>query len=217
MFAKPYNTIIFDMDGTLVYTKPEFKTRVVHQTLRELGITTSHTEEDIERFWFVPERSETISKYFKADPKKFWPVYSKISEAVLSREHIEPYSDIKFLKLLSERGCKMGIVTENSRKNTDFLSGLISEIVGYNPFGAVVSTFSDGHMPKPHPDSIQECLKRLGAGNKALLVGNGPEDIGAAINTGITSCLIDRGEYQFSIQPSPSISIKSLYELEQFI
>ncbi|MBI5347475.1 MAG: HAD hydrolase-like protein [Candidatus Aenigmarchaeota archaeon] len=213
-----YRTIIFDLDETLVHTKPEFKVQVIKNTLDYLGIVSRYSMEDIERFWFGPDRNGTIERCFRTKPGNFWSAYARISEATLTTDYIEPYDDIRFLGTMKKDGYKMGVLTENSQKNAELETEVISKRIGCNPFDLVLSPYSNGFKPKPHPECLQECLRRLGADHDtAMFVGNGPEDVDVARNAGVMDCFIERGGHMFIIDPPPSISIKSLYELEQYL
>ena len=45
-----YKAVIFDLDGTLVHTMPEYRYKIVGQTVRDLGAKSSHHL--IDKFWF---------------------------------------------------------------------------------------------------------------------------------------------------------------------
>ncbi|HLD88743.1 MAG TPA: hypothetical protein VI894_00905 [Candidatus Nanoarchaeia archaeon] len=63
-----YKAAIFDLDGTLVCTLPEYIYSVVKQALTNMGILSFPEEHSIDAFWFETKRDEIIRKCFLAEP-----------------------------------------------------------------------------------------------------------------------------------------------------
>ena len=205
--------VIFDLEGTLIQTTFECISKIVSRTFHDFGVKVS--DGDIRNFWFSHKREELVKKILKIeDPDIFWKVYRKYDVLDLRRQHTNAYSDADFISELRQKGLKTGIVTGSPR----YTISLAAEIFGEGSFDAVIRThISEGIKEKPDPHGILECLKTLGISNKeAIFVGNGDEDILAARAAGVFDVLIDRGEHDL-INETPSLTIKSLYELREFL
>ncbi len=204
-----YKAVIFDLDGTLVYTAPECRYLIVGKTLKELGVTASETA--IDKFWFRTERDKIISENFGIEPEIFWGLYKKHDTFDLRKKFSKPYDDFSFIQELRQKGYKTGIVTGAPRHILAFEL----DMLGRENFDAVIrAQLSDGVNPKPHPQGLEMCLKSLGAlKENSVYVGNAHEDITAAKNAGVFDIFLDRKEHQFP-ELIPSLTIFSLYELK---
>jgi len=207
-----YRAVIFDLDGTLVQTKPECWYTIVGQTLQDLGMKTCN--EHIDMFWFRTDRDKIIREIFRAEPRVFWETYKQYDTVELRKQFTEPYPDVDFVRELKRGGYKIGLVTGARSNIMSFEIGLI----GKENFDAVVrAQKSDGVQPKPHPHGLEKCLTLLGIQkNEALYVGNADEDILAAKTAGVFDVFIDRGEH-FFLETKPSLTIRSLYELRRIL
>jgi len=205
-----YKAAIFDLDGTLVHTMPEYRYLVVgEQTLKELGVTAS--EEDIDKFWFEARRDEIIRGLFGLDPEVFWKTYRKYDKAELRKKYTRLYNDVDFIQELRKKGCLTGIVTGAPIH----IVSLETAMLGEENFNAIViAQNSQGIIPKPHPHGLIECLNLLGIRNdEAIYVGNANEDIETARNARVFDVLLDRREYRLP-KIQPSLTVHSLYELK---
>ena len=78
-----YKAVIFDLDGTLVHTMPEYRYTIVGNALKSIGIkTTSHL---IDRFWFESRRDEIIKEHFGIEPGIFWKNYREREDPEIRR------------------------------------------------------------------------------------------------------------------------------------
>jgi len=207
-----YDTFIFDLDGTLVHTSPEYRYLVVGKTLKDLG-RESHLHY-IDRFWFEAGREMIIQEYFRLEPSLFWEKYNGYDTMEFRSQHTIVYDDVDFVKELKNKGFKTGIVTGAPLRIASFEIGLLGE----NYFdGIVIANTSQGIKPKPHPHGLVECLNLIGSSKeRAVYIGNADEDVEAAKKAGVLDCLIDRDEYDFS-HINSSLRISSLYELRKLI
>jgi len=207
-----YKAVIFDLDGTLIHTAPEYRYKIIGDTLRELGVFI-YSMEHIDRVWFETERDEIIIKYFKLEPAIFWQTYTKNENIELRKQFIKAYEDIDFLDYARNIGCRTGVVTGSPKHIVDLEIGTI----GKEKFDSVVvARYDSGIRSKPHPHGLEECLKHLDAKkHEVIFIGNAEEDIFAARNAGILDVFIKRGEHEFDLDViKPSIIINSLYELK---
>ncbi|MCK4521063.1 MAG: HAD-IA family hydrolase, partial [Nanoarchaeota archaeon] len=207
-----YKAVIFDLDGTLVYTAPEYRYEIVGKALKELGTTASNHH--IDRFWFEAERNTIIKKHFRLKPELFWSTYNKYDSMDLRKQLTKLYDDVGFIQELKEKGYKIGIVTGATHP----IAELEVSMIGKDIFDAVVIVNSlNGKNPKPHPQGIKECLDILGVkNNEAIYVGNADEDVISAKNAQVFDVLLLRGEHVFQ-NTNPTLTINSLYELRNLL
>ena len=207
-----YRAALFDLDGTLVHTMPEYRYQIVGNALRDLGTTAP--DHYIDKFWFEARRNDIIRDCFGVDPELFWAAYQRYDIAELRRALTRPYDDTDVIQELRKRGYRTGIVTGAPLH----IASLEIEMLGKDNFDAVVNTHChDGLKPKPYPHGIEKCMRLLCIGNnEALYVGNSDEDIMAARNANVLDVLVLRNEHEFP-HIKPSVTISSLYELRQLL
>lgn len=202
-----YEGIMFDLDGTLVHTEPEYRYTLVGQTLHTFDRTA--TEFEIDTFWFRGGRDKFVRNVFGVDVDKFWARFRELDTVEIRAQHTKLYDDISFLQELRDHGKKVGIVTAAPSHVAELELALIGDVDD-----VVLASESNGILPKPSPDGIYKCLDLLGL-KTAPFVGNSDEDVGAAEAAQVPDILIDRGEYDFGI--TASINITSLYELRDLV
>jgi len=207
-----FKAVIFDLDGTLVCTLPEYRYRIVGKTLADLGATA--TPHDIDRFWFESRRNELIRTLFGVDPGAFWNIFRMYDAPELRKQFTRPYDDVSFLPELRRHGCKTGIVTGSPVS----IASLEIEMLGKDLFDAIViAQASNGIQPKPHPHGLEECLNLLAVEHdRALYIGNADEDILTARNAHVFDVFLARGEHEFP-DVTPSLRIRSLFELRDIL
>lgn len=177
------NTVIFDLDGTLLNTLDDL-TDAVNFAMAANGFPT-HSADEVRGFVgngirklierSVPKNcdSEMLEKCFE----DFCGYY---------KEHLEdktaPYDGItELLKSLKNAGFKTAVVTNKA----DFAAGELCKKM----FGDLITVTvgADGKMRhKPYPDSTLKALRILGAEKEnAYFVGDSDVDVKTAENSGI--------------------------------
>ncbi len=173
-----YDTVIFDLDGTLLYT------------LEDLTISTNYALEpfsDVRRSLdevrsFVGNGVRTLM--IRALPggeqnPDFNAAFARFREhyAVHCRDHTRPYPGImEAVRTLAARGLKLGIVSnkpdpEVKDMNRAYFEGLFGSALGER----------EGVRRKPAPDSLLEAMRELAASPKTTLyVGDSEVDIATA-------------------------------------
>jgi HAD superfamily hydrolase (TIGR01549 family) len=208
------NSVIFDLDGTLVHTTPEYRYMVVGSTLNDFDIIGD--EKDIDDFWFLSEehRERIVNNIWKLNlEEQFWPTFRKYDALDLRKKHTKVYDDVDILTLLKENKLKTGIVTSAPAH----IIKLELSLLNHNFDSVIRAQLSEGVNQKPHPEGLIKCMNTLNTNpDNTIYVGNSKEDMDMAKNAGVYGILISRGEYDFK-NVDPSLRINSLYELREFL
>ena len=180
-----YNTIIFDMDGTLLYTLEDLCDSV-NVALQTYQLPTRSLEEVCSFIGngakqlitlAVPEGSskELISACYKT----YQEHYSQNMQ-----NKTRPYDGILvLLKELSERNIKLAIV---SNKFDHAVKELSNHYFG--DFIKIAIGESETVGKKPAPEGVFAALKQLGSkASECLYVGDSDVDVITAKNAGVTS------------------------------
>jgi phosphoglycolate phosphatase len=190
---KQYDTVIFDMDGTLLDTLEDL-TDSVNAALTAFGRPV-RTIEEVRRFvgngvlrlmeLSVPEGREAgdfdaILEYFK----KYYSEHSQIKT--------RPYEGItELVRELKDRGYKMAIV---SNKFHDAVCALSQLYFGDLLPVAIGENEAAGIRKKPSPDTVFSALDTLGAVKAhAIYVGDSEVDYATSVNAGMDCILVSWG------------------------
>lgn len=191
--SKQYDTVIFDMDGTLLNTLEDL-TDSVNAAMRAFN-RPERSLEEVRQFVgngvlklmerAVPEGREAAD--FEEIYEWFKDYYSKHSE-----EKTRPYDGIlKLLEDLKDRGYKMAIVSNKfhdavCQLSRQYFGGLLPVSIGENE--------AAGIHKKPAPDTVMSALKALGSTpEKAVYVGDSEVDYATAVNSGLDCVLVSWG------------------------
>lgn len=208
-----YRAVLFDIDGTLVHTLPEYRYRTVGAALRQLQREFSLG--DIDRFWFEGDRNAVIRECFQLEPKEFWTVFRKIDLPEHRKEFTRLYEDVGAVQELRTLGYQTGIVTGAPPD----VANINLDKLGREQFDVIfIASSLNGKNNKPHPEGLLYCLDQLRLDlNEAVYVGNADEDVIMARNAGMLDIIIDRHEMIFPAEIKPTIRINSLYELREIL
>lgn len=186
-----YETVIFDFDGTLLYTVQDLADAVNH-AIEKRGYPT-HSVRDIERM--IGNGVNMLVA--RALPRGFdTPEYEEImiDFRAYYREHCQdstrPYDGVpEMLSRLKAEGRKLAIVTNKYQTAAEllrkqFFAGSVDLIVGD----------FEGRRRKPEPDGVRIALKALGAdGRGAVYVGDTEVDMQTAQNAGLDCICVSWG------------------------
>lgn len=188
---KHYDTVIFDLDGTLLNTLEDLADAVNH-VMRENGYP-QRTLDEVRRFvgngirrlmeQAVPEyvSGEAFERVFE-EFKNFYTEHCQIKTRAY--EGIMP-----LLEELHGKGYAMAIV---SNKN----HGAVSELndIYFQKYIQVAIGQKDGIRKKPAPDTVLQALKELGkCADSAIYVGDSEVDFATAQNSGMDCALVTWG------------------------
>ncbi|SEA41641.1 pyrophosphatase PpaX [Thalassobacillus cyri] len=172
------NTILFDLDGTLIDTNELIIASFLHTT-EQYGDRV-YSREEIMNFIGPPLR-ESLAQVDE----------NRVEEMIVTyREHnmkhhdelVEAYPTVvETMKILKEKGYKLGIVTTKMRQTVEM--GL--KLTGLKELFPVVVTLDDVTNAKPHPEPIIQALNALeSTASETLMVGDNTHDILAGQNAG---------------------------------
>ena len=213
-----YETIIFDLDGTLLDTLDDLW-NAVNAALRKFGLPT-RTREEV--------RSFIGNGIVKLMERAAGEVEKQVFDGVLAEfkryygEHCEdctkPYEGImELLECLKGKGIKTAVVSNKAdfavKKLADgYFKGLLCEAVGENE--------EAGIRKKPAPDSLLAVMERLGAGTRSTVyVGDSEVDIQTANNAGVDCISVTWGfkDKDFLIANGAKTFIDAPKELLRFV
>lgn len=192
-----YDTVIFDLDGTLLDTLEDLAASVnaglsgytdVRRSLDEVrGFVGNGVRTLMARS--LPGGME--NPHYEEAFAAFRDHY-----AIHCRDHTGPYPGIMdMLSRLAQRGIRMGIVSNKGDRevksmNRTYFSGLMGAALGER----------ENVRRKPEPDSLLEAMKELGAvPERTLYVGDSEVDVQTALNAGVDLLAVTwgfRGEEQ---------------------
>jgi HAD superfamily hydrolase (TIGR01509 family) len=183
--------VIFDMDGTVVdvsYDWNEIKTALATRGKPILAFLSSLEE---------PEKSEK------------WRVLERYEDEATMKAKLKP-GIAGFLDFLSERGIKKALVTNNSKKNVDFLLKKFGL-----EFDRVISRESG--LWKPSGAPFVAVLDKLGLKREeCCVIGDSHFDVKAANEAGI-SCVLILNEDKEGFASTNAEVFSSVGELQERI
>ncbi|TYA11112.1 pyrophosphatase PpaX [Paenibacillus faecis] len=175
------NTILFDLDGTIIDTNDLIINTFLHvleqhfpqqkytreQIIPHMGLTL---EQQMQTFSGREEVTDLVADY---------RTYNNLHHDTLIRE----FPRVKeVIAELHERGITMGIVTTKIKPTT--IRAL--DYFGLKEYMSTIVTVQDVTHPKPHPEPVLTALRNLGADPaKTLMVGDSAADIQSAKAAGV--------------------------------
>ena len=177
-----YQTVLFDMDGTLLDTLTDMETAVNH-ILTQYGYPT-RTLEEVRRFvgngaGLLIHRAlpQGVDPAREAEVLAAYRAYYQAHNCIRTR----PYEGIpELLAALRRAGVRTAVVSNKPDETTRTLAARFFPELD----GALGQR--DGVAAKPAPDMVQAVLSRLGAEpGQALYVGDSEVDVDTARNAGL--------------------------------
>jgi pyrophosphatase PpaX len=172
------NTILFDLDGTLIDTN-ELINESFYHTFKQFGLEFTH--EEIIAFNGPPLR-ETFEKIDLDKAEAMITTYRK-HNLEHHDNYVKAFPHVKeTLRGLKERGIKLGIVTTKMRKTA--IRGM--KITGIYSYFDTIIALDDITNPKPHPEPVLSAMKNLQAEKEStLMIGDNHHDIESGHNAGV--------------------------------
>ena len=171
------DTVIFDLDGTLLNTKPLIDSTFTY-VFQMYFPNHNLTDEELNSF-FGPTLYDTFSKY-ESDPKKIdelIEVYRKYNKEHHD-EFVKPFPNAKAtLKTLHNKGYKVCVVSSKIKEMVEYgleVNGMLKYVDYIIGEGEVI--------PKPNPCGILIAMDHFKFSKHGIYVGDAPTDIMAGAN-----------------------------------
>ena len=188
---KKYDTVIFDLDGTLLNTLEDladavnFVMRKNHYPQRTIEEVRRFVGNGIRRLMelAVPENiSETEFEQVFEEFKNYYTEHCQIKTCAY--DGVMP-----LLKHLDENGYAMAIVSNKNHAAVCELNDIY-----FKDYIEVAIGQKDGIRKKPAPDTVVQALKELGkTKERAVYVGDSEVDFATAKNSGLDCVLVTWG------------------------
>ncbi|MFC7064113.1 pyrophosphatase PpaX [Halobacillus seohaensis] len=172
------NTILFDLDGTLIDTNELIIASFTH-TIKQYA-NRSYSRGEILEFIGPPLR-ESLQTVNPEKVEEMIATYREHNVANHDR-YVTAYEGVvDTIKSLKSQGYRLGIVTTKMRHTVQM--GL--DLTGLDGLFETVVTLDDVQHAKPHPEPIIKALKDLGGNpSETLMVGDNTHDVEAGKNAG---------------------------------
>ncbi|SFE93479.1 pyrophosphatase PpaX [Alteribacillus iranensis] len=207
------DTVLFDLDGTLINTNELIIASFEH--VLETYAPGSYNREDIIQF-IGPPLDESFRKIDPDRAEEMIELYQKHNLANHTTL-LEEYEGVKeTVAVLHERGFRLGVVTTKRKKSAH--TGL--EEAGLLSYFATIITFDDVENVKPHPEPIEKAIQQTGSSpDQTIMVGDSQYDILGGKNAGVKTAGVGwsiKGEdYLRSLEPT--IILDTMPDLLDFL
>lgn len=185
-----YKYILFDLDGTLIYSHPGIFS-CIRYALNELGMSEPKLEQL--RKCIGPTLMYSFQNFFHLDEETARKATAKYREkygvsGVLENEPID--GAVALLRDLKNAGYRLAMATSKP----SIYSDRIAERFGFSEyFSAQVGSGIDGSLPTK-ASVIEEAMRRLGAtAEETLMVGDRKHDAEGAKENGVDCALLKVG------------------------
>ena len=185
-----FDTVLFDLDGTLLYTLPDMRL-ALNRALERFG-HPPRTMEEVRSFVGNGVRKlveRALPPGAEADADGVYRCYSEWY-SLHGQEHVVYYPGIReLLAVLRERGIRTGVVTNKTHADAD---AMIRRFFGDSV--EVTEGKRDGRPTKPSPEAVWDAMKILGVSpERTLYVGDSGVDAETARNASIACVLVSWG------------------------
>lgn len=193
---KPYNTILFDLEGTLVdfQWNLEPAAREIKAELTGAGLDPNLYGRDPDYAALFNRTREFTASWPHPEKEKLFEkldaIYDAYDDDALSRW--QPYPDTsETLETLTQSGCRMGVVSNCGRMA---VLAVLKKFDLLSLFELVISR-NDVRYVKPDPEGLLKAADALKTNmQKILFVGDSANDILPACKIGMPSCFLSCGE-----------------------
>ncbi|AWB42902.1 pyrophosphatase PpaX [Paenibacillus sp. CAA11] len=183
------DTILFDLDGTIVDTNELIITSFLH-VLEKHGASTP--EQPYTREQIIPYMGMTLEQQLQqftgagdlTQLVKDYRAYNTEHHDHMVKEFPHVY---EVISKLHEKGITLGVVTTKMKPSTM----RVLELFGLLKFMDTIVTLNDVEHPKPDPEPVLTAVDRLKADPaRTLMVGDSPADILSAKAAGVHSAAV---------------------------
>ena len=208
---RSYKLYIFDLDGTLVDTKPDIA-RALQKMLEEASLPVPNLNEVSRAIGGGAKNAVSMLTGLEGDALlPHLALFNEEYERMCADNTCVYEGGEALLRRLKEAGAKLALVTMKYKAPT--LKILATH--GLNMFDAVL-TFDDVSKRKPDPESLFMLCERFGVDTAdVLMIGDTVTDIRYAHAAGADCCAVayGYGETEDLLALKPTYAVESLLEL----
>ena len=199
MAQHAYDFWLLDLDGTVVDVETSYIQEVCNDVGDRLGV--SFTGQEAEQLWygFDGARDRVLSSA-GVEPGRFWEVFHEVEQPHERARATHLYPDAEeFVSRVEE---PLGVVTHCQ----EYLTGPVLDRLDIGDWFETVVCCTEETGWKPDPRPVELAMDDLGVGHnghEGALVGDDPQDVGAAHNAGLAGIHLQRHDPdRFGRQPA---------------
>ena len=191
---RPFDLVLFDLDGTLIDSAPQLAL-AVNRTLAELGL--AEADESVVRTWVGNGADKLIQRAldYRDAPEQFAkarPLFDRLYQACLL-EGLAMYDGVaRSLRRLQCLGYQQAVVTN---KPSHFVQPIL-EALGISDCFALWLGGNCVPVKQPRPEPLLHACPELGVSpSRTLMVGDSENDVLAAQAAGMKVVVLTYGYY----------------------
>jgi phosphoglycolate phosphatase len=185
MVADAYEFWLFDLDGTLVDVEPSYARETMARVGDRIGRTFSDREAEVLWHGLSGARTRQLREW-GIDPEAFWAALHDAEDPEARAEATYLHDDATFVADVDR---PVGLVTHCQR----YLADPVLDHLDIRDWFDTVVTCTGEVGWKPDPAPVYLAMSDLGVENgDGVLVGDGPNDVGAAWNAGLDAVHVER-------------------------
>ncbi|MFU1795325.1 pyrophosphatase PpaX [Paenibacillus azoreducens] len=176
------DTILFDLDGTIIDTNELIITSFMH-------VLEKHSLKPLTREQIIPKMGATLEQQLQhfsgmGDITALMATYRSYND-----EHHDAMVRLfpgveEVVKQLHAKGIRLGVVTTKNKPGTI----RVLEMFDLQKYMGAVVTLNDVDHPKPHAEPVLKAVEKIGSEpSRTLMVGDSPMDILSAKAAGVQS------------------------------
>lgn len=183
-----YDFWLFDLDGTIVDVQSSYIHEVCTECAERLGVSVSAEQADYLWYGFDGTR-EQVFEETGLSAEEFWDTFHNVDKPAPRAEATHIYPDAA--RFLAHLDGPVGLVTHCQA----YLTYPILETLGIGHWFDTVICCTDETGWKPDPTPLELAMDDLGVGENGAvgaMVGDDPDDVGAAWNAGLDAISVER-------------------------
>ncbi|HKM11192.1 MAG: HAD family hydrolase [Bacilli bacterium] len=202
-----YQTLIFDMDGTLIDTDLMIVLTYV-ELFRLYRPEYKPTVKQMVHFSGPPLQKTIRESFPQADQELMIKEYKRISRKFYHDYAVGFPNEKEVLFALKNAGFKLAIITSKMRQDTFMCLDLLE--LEHDMFDFVIGS-DDVENTKPHPEAMRKALSSLNCKKEDVLyIGDNAVDVEFAQSAGVDSMLVT-----WNIRQLPN-NLKATYRVNSF-